>query len=60
MRAMPGMPGMHAMRRRELVLGALAVLPAAAAWAQPIDYPKPGATLRYVVQIGRASCRERV
>jgi tripartite-type tricarboxylate transporter receptor subunit TctC len=37
------------MQRRDLVLGALAVLPAAAAWAQPSDYPKPGATLRYVV-----------
>jgi len=37
------------MQRRELMLGALAMLPAAAAWAQPTDYPKPGATLRYVV-----------
>jgi tripartite-type tricarboxylate transporter receptor subunit TctC len=42
-------PVMQSKRRRELVLGALALLPAAAAWAQPTDYPKPGATLRYVV-----------
>lgn len=38
------------MQRRELMLGALAagVLPAAA-WAQASDYPKAGATLRYIV-----------
>jgi tripartite-type tricarboxylate transporter receptor subunit TctC len=42
-------PVIQSKRRRELVLGALALLPAAAAWAQPTDYPKPGATLRYVV-----------
>lgn len=41
------------MQRRELMLGALAALPAAtlptAVWAQGGDYPKPGATLRYIV-----------
>jgi tripartite-type tricarboxylate transporter receptor subunit TctC len=42
-------PVVQSKRRRELLLGALALLPAAAAWAQPNDYPKPGATLRYVV-----------
>ena len=36
------------MQRRELLLSPLALLPAAAK-AQPTDYPKPGATLRYVV-----------
>ena len=38
------------MQRREILLGALAAgaLPAAA-WAQVADYPKPGATLRYIV-----------
>ncbi|MEP7099075.1 MAG: tripartite tricarboxylate transporter substrate binding protein [Burkholderiales bacterium] len=38
------------MQRRELMLSALAAgaLPAAA-WAQATDYPKPGATLRYIV-----------
>ena len=35
------------MQRRELMLGALALLPAAS-WAQNA-YPKPGATLRYIV-----------
>ena len=43
------MQAMQGIRRRELVLGALTMLPAAAARAQPTDYPKPGATLRYVV-----------
>ena len=41
------------MQRRELMLGALAALPAAAlpsaVWAQAADYPKAGATLRYIV-----------
>jgi tripartite-type tricarboxylate transporter receptor subunit TctC len=41
------------MQRRELMLGALAALPAAtlpgAVWAQGGDYPKAGATLRYIV-----------
>jgi tripartite-type tricarboxylate transporter receptor subunit TctC len=41
------------MQRRDLVLGALATLPAAtlpgAVWAQGGDYPKAGATLRYIV-----------
>jgi len=38
------------MQRRELMLGALAAgtLPAAA-WAQATDYPKAGATMRYIV-----------
>ncbi len=38
------------MQRRELMLGALAAgtLPAAV-WAQATDYPKTGATLRYIV-----------
>ena len=43
------MQAMQGIRRRELVLGALTMLPVAAARAQPTDYPKPGATLRYVV-----------
>ena len=36
------------MQRRELMIGALAMLPGAP-WAQATDYPKPGATLRYIV-----------
>ncbi len=41
------------MQRRELMRAALAAVPAApwpaAGWSQTIDYPKPGATLRYIV-----------
>ena len=40
------------MQRRELLIGAaglLPLLPATSAWSQAVDYPKPGATLRYVV-----------
>ena len=41
------------MQRRELMRAALAAAPAAlwpaTGWAQAIDYPKPGATLRYIV-----------
>lgn len=38
------------MHRRELTLGALAAIALpAAAWAQAGDYPKAGATLRYIV-----------
>ena len=40
------------MQRRELLIGAAALLPllsATSAWSQTTDYPKPGATLRYVV-----------
>ena len=36
------------MQRRDLMTAALALLPGAA-WAQTIDYPKPGSTLRYIV-----------
>lgn len=41
------------MKRRELLIGGastlLPLLPATSAWSQAVDYPKPGATLRYVV-----------
>ena len=41
------------MQRRELMRAALAAAPAtlwpATGWSQAIDYPKPGATLRYIV-----------
>ena len=40
------------MKRRELLIGggaALLLLSATSAWSQAADYPKPGATLRYVV-----------
>ncbi len=38
------------MRRRELTLGTVAAITLpTAAWAQPGDYPKAGATLRYIV-----------
>ena len=40
------------MQRRELLIGAGSLLPAllpTLAWSQTTDYPKPGATLRYVV-----------
>ena len=36
------------MQRRELMLAALAGVPATG-WSQTTDYPKPGATLRYIV-----------
>jgi tripartite-type tricarboxylate transporter receptor subunit TctC len=36
------------MKRRELLMTAAALLPAAA-WSQSADYPKAGATIRYVV-----------
>ena len=45
-------PKTDRMQRRELIKNALALLPTSlpsALWAQGGDYPKAGATLRYVV-----------
>ena len=45
-------PETDRMQRRELIRNVLALLPASlpgTLWAQGSDYPKPGATLRYVV-----------
>ena len=45
-------PETDRMQRREWIKNVLALLPASlpgALWAQASDYPKPGATLRYVV-----------